>query len=81
MWTAVLLLHGATDQRAVVENVLVLVAVAVAARQNDGARVAVLREAATSRSAVVVGDTIGVGVRVMITGSAHLEPIAVACGE
>ena len=76
-----LLLHGAVDQSAVIENVLVLVAVAVAARQDDGAGVAVLREAAAGRAAIIVRNAIGIGVRVMVAGRTHLETVAVALRE
>ena len=74
-----LLLHGAVAEDAIIQDVLVLIAVAVAGRQVYGTGVAVLVEtAAAVHAAVVMGDATGIAVRIMVARSAHLETIAVA---
>lgn len=76
-----LLLHRAVRDRAVVQHVIVLVVVAIAAGDMHIAGIAILGEAAAAGAAVVVRGAAREGVGIMIAGSAHLEPVAVALRE
>lgn len=76
-----LLLHGAVDERAVVQHVRALVAVTLAGGEFAVAGVAVLSEAAPALAAVAVSDATGQLMRADIARSAQLEAVAVAGGQ